>query len=384
MKSFKRIAMLGVAALMLQLTVIAPATAATGGCSRSGSTVYVVGNDNSVTLQSYSGDADEHDYLYCDGEEYLFESIDNVQVSTAPGKNIYLYIYLEDGNDSGYTGDFHGLTVDIAFGTDYNFFEIYADGIVDLSVSSANKQTITVGDGTFSAQPADISGTFTVSRPMETELEIYGSDENDVIDASKAAGQFWYDGIYIDGEDGLDVIYGSDDADDGLYGEVVYPGEARPADDDYDDINGSDLCNGDLLMVSFANVDEDLEFTYLDSGSLFSTTMEWYLNGDFTHYFAGGGGCLTGGTVLVLGSGDDTMTTGVADFWKIKAGPGDDVINGDSSNDRIYGGAGDDVLKGQAGDDILVGGKGKDKVVGGYDYDICKQAETNSSCEWIQ
>ncbi|MCB1376189.1 MAG: calcium-binding protein, partial [Rhodobacteraceae bacterium] len=45
-------------------------------------------------------------------------------------------------------------------------------------------------------------------------------------------------------------------------------------------------------------------------------------------------------------------------------GAGDDILAGESDNDRLYGEDGDDTLNGGFGNDRLVGGAGNDRLIG--------------------
>ncbi len=62
--------------------------------------------------------------------------------------------------------------------------------------------------------------------------------------------------------------------------------------------------------------------------------------------------------------GDDTITVeeGVSQFVDIHGLAGNDVLNGNSGNNRLYGGAGDDILNGNEGNDTL------NYEVGGNDH----------------
>jgi VCBS repeat-containing protein len=82
-------------------------------------------------------------------------------------------------------------------------------------------------------------------------------------------------------------------------------------------------------------------------------------------------------TVLVGGSGKDTLTGGSgADLLlaqsnndTLTGGDGNDLLCGDSGGDTLSGGAGDDSLGGGSGSDRLTGGSGADRFSGGSGTD---------------
>ncbi len=66
--------------------------------------------------------------------------------------------------------------------------------------------------------------------------------------------------------------------------------------------------------------------------------------------------------VVRSGGGGDSLTysgEGVENL-DVRAGAGDDVIEGGAGNDHLRGDAGDDIIVGAAGRDTLVGGDGAD------------------------
>ena len=67
----------------------------------------------------------------------------------------------------------------------------------------------------------------------------------------------------------------------------------------------------------------------------------------------------------VRGSRFDDVITGDSNDNRLDAGDGDDVIKGGAGDDRLEGGDGRDLLIGGSGDDLLIGG---DKVVAAFDH----------------
>ena len=81
-----------------------------------------------------------------------------------------------------------------------------------------------------------------------------------------------------------------------------------------------------------------------------------------------------GNDQLYGGSGDDTLRGGQGDD-KLFGGSGDDDLRGGSGDDFLAGGSGDDTLRGGKGDDVLEGGSGDDDLRGGKGDDILRGGE---------
>lgn len=91
---------------------------------------------------------------------------------------------------------------------------------------------------------------------------------------------------------------------------------------------------------------------------------------------SGGGGrntldfsVMSQGIYVDLSVGVAPATTLVNGFTDVIGTPYDDVLLGDSLNNRLYGLSGDDTLRGEDGDDILFGGAGIDQLFGGSGRD---------------
>ncbi|NKE48729.1 hypothetical protein HB662_28445, partial [Roseomonas frigidaquae] len=136
--------------------------------------------------------------------------------------------------------------------------------------------------------------------------------------------------------------------------------------------------HGDLLVGdSGANVIEGL------------AGADTILGGDGDDLVAGGGGAdlldggdgqdrlLYAGTAvavqvdLTTGRGRGGLAGGdtLLGFEHVTGGGGDDLLRGDSGNNKLAGGAGADTLRGEDGDDILAGGLGGDLLEGGVGRD---------------
>ena len=69
------------------------------------------------------------------------------------------------------------------------------------------------------------------------------------------------------------------------------------------------------------------------------------------------------------GDGDDELIGGAGNDY-LEGGNGDDVIRGDDGNDAIHGNDGNDNLQGGAGADTIWGGAGNDRINGGGSADL--------------
>ena len=225
---------------------------------------------------------------------------------------------------------------------------------------------------------------------------VYGGAGNDVINGD---GQ----GNYIEGQGGDDTLSGGA-GDDTIVGGTG--GDAMDGGDGSDTLNyrGSvlgvsvDILNnlasggdaqGDTIL-NFENVygsfDNDTlggngSDNYLDGGLGDDVLMgrggdDFILGGEGADNMDGGIGIdalsyrgLTGGVTINIeantASGGDADGDIIANFEDVYGGGGDDVITGNSLNNRLDGGAGNDTLSGAAGNDKIVGGGGADILDGG-------------------
>ena len=76
--------------------------------------------------------------------------------------------------------------------------------------------------------------------------------------------------------------------------------------------------------------------------------------------------------VVVLGSGDDSLTVGDDADTTVDGRGGDDTIVTAGGDDWVSGGAGNDSVSTGAGDDTVVAGQGEDTVDGGEGYDVVR------------
>ncbi len=170
-----------------------------------------------------------------------------------------------------------------------------------------------------------------------------------------------FNGTYIEGQGGQDVIVGTDSVFGGydIFGNQVNQGAGNDLlyGDDNPDDTGSRIFQSDSgLNAADSGNHADLMFG-LDGND----TM--YGGADNTSYYGTFGlGSMRGGDVMYGGEGDDLM------YGDYAAGngfseQGNDVLMGGAGNDTIYGGEGDDLIAGGSGDDVLTGGAGADRFV---------------------
>ena len=83
-----------------------------------------------------------------------------------------------------------------------------------------------------------------------------------------------------------------------------------------------------------------------------------------------------GGDDLIYGSSSNEWLFGQEGNDSIDGGKGDDLISGGFStkpeygNDYLRGGKGNDTIYGHGGDDVIIGGKGVDELIGGKGSDL--------------
>lgn len=144
--------------------------------------------------------------------------------------------------------------------------------------------------------------------------------------------------------------------------------------DTYDGGAGSDTFDFSSFTGNFRLNTNTGDFRTSD-GSIVGTAA------NFERIFAGSGNDVIGGNSsdqnISGGAGNDTITggdgadtlMGGSDQDILRADNGDDVIVGGGGNDFGSGGDGMDQLFGDAGDDTMVGGDGNDTIDGGEDND---------------
>ncbi|UXN66058.1 cadherin-like domain-containing protein (plasmid) [Phyllobacterium sp. A18/5-2] len=193
------------------------------------------------------------------------------------------------------------------------------------------------------------SGDDIISGGNDDDL-LFGGEGNDTV-----AGDLGRDTIHGDagndrleggggndiilGQAGADVLDGGGDDDflsGGAGGDVVKGGE------------GTDIVAGDADQAA-DRYDGGSQTDTLDySAVLHGTTID-----------------LEAGTANGTEIGHDTISS----FEILKAGAGNDDVQGSAEAEEIHGNSGDDLIAGAGGDDSLFGGEGSDHLSGGDDAD---------------
>jgi len=85
-----------------------------------------------------------------------------------------------------------------------------------------------------------------------------------------------------------------------------------------------------------------------------------------------------GNDTVVGGAGDDKLK-GNSGNDTVDGGEGDDEIEGGTGNDVLAGGAGNDDVDGGSGNDVVLGGEGDDDLTGGQGYDTIDYSLSGSN-----
>jgi Ca2+-binding RTX toxin-like protein len=84
-----------------------------------------------------------------------------------------------------------------------------------------------------------------------------------------------------------------------------------------------------------------------------------------------------GGSDLIEGGNGSDILSGAGGADTVYGGGGNDTITGDTFGDLLYGDAGNDSIDGGAGADTLVGGLGSDTMIGGDGADTFRFFSNN-------
>ena len=263
------------------------------------------------------------------GDETIFGEDGNDTLEGGDGNNIIfggagddVFIYTGEGSDIITAGP----GIDTLKYSNLLPDSEYRDGDDIIAVASSGVDTLTVV-GAFSEENRLEKVELTDERGNTYFYNLYGSeaspdggdnmfigtDQNDVIDASKS------DVSVVFGGQGDDIITGGSGVDS-LFG---------GAGDDY--LDGGDGGEENFILGGAGND---------------------------TIVIKGGSGSEVSG-----GDGDDIITGGGDFEITVRGENGNDTIVMDSGFDNIYGGAGDDYLDGGAGGDFIETGDGNDTIV---------------------
>lgn len=217
------------------------------------------------------------------------------------------------------------------------------DAYADLHLTGVEFITLTGGPGAdtlsgSSLAPGWVAGSYYSSGlPSLKPLLLQGLGGNDT----------------LVGGSGDDVLQGGD-GDDSLAGGAGNDTEnGGPGDDTFDEgaaPSGADIFigGGGLDTVSYAG----------RSAALTVTVGSWADDGQ-----AGEGDDVRADiSVVVGGSGDDSLSCAGTVGCTLRGGPGNDTLRGSTGADALLGEAGDDLLHPGPGDDTVNGGPGTDTV----------------------
>ena len=184
----------------------------------------------------------------------------------------------------------------------------------------------------------------------------------------------------IDGYVGDDVIEGGEGSDvlSGGYGDDTLVGES--GHDTLIGGDGDDLISGGhgIDAAVFAGSQADYQFASSSDGLTIYVTDT---RNNFVDTITGveslrfddgdiGVSLDANGMVLTGSNGPDSIQVVGSIPITIKAGAGDDTVEGDTIDDLIFGQDGDDTIDGNAGYDTITGGAGDDTIDGGANSDI--------------
>ena len=184
----------------------------------------------------------------------------------------------------------------------------------------------------------------------------------------------------IDGYVGDDAVEGGEGSDvlSGGYGNDTLVGES--GHDTLIGGDGDDLISGGhgIDAAEFAGSQADYQFASSSDGLTIYVTdtrnnfVDTITGVESLRFDDGNIGVSldTNGMVLTGSNGSDSIQVVGSIPITIKAGAGDDTVEGDTIDDLIFGQDGNDTIEGNAGDDTITGGAGDDTIDGGLDDDI--------------
>ena len=303
--------------------------------------IYILGEDQSVTLKGYYGPAEDkpniglraYNYnILANGTGSYYTTFDSLiqadsTVSESPNGT---YNVISDAALASGTSDFDGAPLWIA-DDDINGYSYLSSGNDNANVGGANIYYAGAGNDVL----YDTSAGGTALFGDSGNDEIHGGDGNDLIVGGlgddNLFGDYANDRIYgaqgndqIRGGSGNDYLYGGS-GDDYLEGYLGH--------DQIEGNEGQDLILGmDGNDVIYGGADND----DIDGGE--------------------------GNDTLYGGEGDDI----------IKGGAGIDTIQGDIGNDVIDAGKNDDWVHAGKGSDTIIAGFGDDVINGGLGDDLIK------------
>lgn len=274
------------------------------------------------------------------------------------------FFYGEDGNDTINAGD----GIDRLYGGDGNDI-MRGDGGNDQLYGSAGNDQLNGGTGFDIANYRDAASSVVLNLGTGGTLgdaagdtyfgieAVYGSDFNDILAGNNSANE-------LRGWDGNDILNGAGGSDR-LFGGA-----------------GADALNGgtgvDIAVytdaTSSVTVNLATSGTVGDAAGDTYSSIEWVWGSDFNDIITGD----TGNNRLEGRDGNDTLNGGDGND-RLLGGEGDDTINGGDGVDTIFGQNGNDNLIGAGGNDFFFGSDGGDSMNGGLDFDTVSYLASTSA-----
>jgi len=197
-----------------------------------------------------------------------------------------------------------------------------------------------------------------------TSITIEGGSDQNEIDLSRltlAAGYSPSLKIFVEGGNGHDIITGSVDVSNDIFGgdgnDIIRGGNAS---DTLDGGDGDDLIFGDVIPPQLS-----ILVAPSDPRTLTNGADDAISGGDGADTIHG----VAGNDSINSGDGDDDVTSGI----------GNDSVFGGNGADSITGDDGDDNLNADGGFDTVVGGAGNDFILGGANDDLISGDSDNAS-----
>jgi Ca2+-binding RTX toxin-like protein len=315
--------------------------------------IYILGEDQSVTLRDYYGPEKPYIYLETFGGSLNAVLWDNSSINGAINNLVknHLNIVTPTGPNNVLTDD--EIKVGKSGSGSHDVWR-KGDDIDGAIFLGDDDTTYTVGSYEHHATAMSVTGFGTIHGLAHSAPRIiYAGAGNDTI---SGGGRLYGDS----GDDTLNGSSGKDTLVGGLGNDFIdaHAGKDTVIGGHGDDVlyggSGSDTINGGIG-------DDDI-FGEEDDDDIDGSSGNDTITGD-------------GGVDLIRGGEGQDNIFGGADNDTIHGGRDDDAITGDDGNDTIFGDDGNDVINGGSEDDWISGGIGNDIIDGGAGNDIAYGGE---------